>query len=223
MSWQRTHAANIARRKSSNASTVPQKVSANDMLAASYYNGIGYEAVISVLNMTGFDTQSRDTFFRHMPQAGLNIEQKADELMEEARKNFSGHIAIDCRWSSPVRAVHGTVTLVDNVNNTVIENTTLTKVGRNRPRGNFTGTSNNMETEGSHPVIKKKKHHNIFDQVKTISKDRDNKSSKLLKDLGSQNLIRFDPCHFRKNIRASFKTLFPKIKSSFTTIKMEMK
>ena len=63
-----------------------------------------------------------------------DIEQKADELMEEARKNISGHIAIDCRWSSPVRAVHGTVTLVDNVNNAVIENTTLTKVGRNRPR-----------------------------------------------------------------------------------------
>ena len=59
-----------------------------------------------------------------------------------------------------------------------------------------------METEGSHPVIKKKKHHNIFDQVKTITKDRDNKSSKLLKDIGSQNLIRFDPCHFRKNFKA---------------------
>ena len=85
MSWQRTHAANIARRKSSNASTVPQKVSANDMLAASYYNGIGYEVVKSVLNMTGFDTQSRATFFRHMPQAKLNLEQKADELMKKAR------------------------------------------------------------------------------------------------------------------------------------------
>lgn len=39
---QRTHAANIARMKSSNASIVPQKVSANDMLATSYYNGIGH-------------------------------------------------------------------------------------------------------------------------------------------------------------------------------------
>lgn len=53
-----------------------------------------------------------------------------------------------------------------------------------------------METEGNHSVIEKMKDHNIFDQVKTISKDRNNKTNKLLKDNVSDDLIIFNPVYF---------------------------
>lgn len=55
-----------------------------------------------------------------------------------------------------------------------------------------------METEGNHSVIEKMKDHNIFDQVKTISKDRNNKTNKLLKDNVSDDLIIFNPVYFGK-------------------------
>ena len=40
---------------------------------------------------------------------------------------------MDCRWSSPVRAIHGTVSAVDAVNRNVLEFAILTKNGKNRP------------------------------------------------------------------------------------------
>lgn len=94
--------------KSSNASIVPQKVSANDMLATSYYNGIGH-------------TKQGHFFHTYAPKRTKS--RTENRWANWKNNNFSGHVAIDSRWSSPVRVVHGTVTLVDNANNVVIENT----------------------------------------------------------------------------------------------------
>ena len=93
--------------------------------------------------------------------------------MEKAQENFSGHVEIDCRWSTPVRGNHGTVSAVDLETNMVIESTTLTKKGNNRPTGEYCGSSNNMETNGTISVLQKMKDHKIFDHIETISKDRE--------------------------------------------------
>lgn len=44
-----------------------------------------------IYNMTGFTTQSRSSFYNKLPKAEANLVQKAEESMNEARKNFSGH------------------------------------------------------------------------------------------------------------------------------------
>lgn len=64
-----------------------------------------------------------------------------------------------------------------------------------------------METEGNHSVIEKMKDHNIFDQVKTISKDRNNKTNKLLKDNVSDDLIIFNPVYFWKILNLTRKRI----------------
>lgn len=114
---------------------------------------------------------------------------------------------MDCRWSSPVRAIHGTVSAVDAVNRNVLEFAILTKNGKNRPTGNFDGSSNNMETFGTSIVIDKMKYHHIFSKVKKLIKDRDNKSTKLLQEIGAQDIILNDLGHYRNNFASSFDKL----------------
>lgn len=97
------------------------------MLAASFYTGVGFQQLKSIYNMAGLTTQSRSSFYNKLPIAESRLVQKAEESMEKARENFSGHVEIDCRWSTPVRGNHGTVSAVDLETNMVIESTTLTK------------------------------------------------------------------------------------------------
>ena len=203
MSWQRTHKASMARKKRTQTIQPPRKISANDMLSASFYTGTGFQTIKTIYNMAGFTTQSRSSFYNKLPKAEANLVQKAEESMNDARKNFSGHIGIDCRWSSPVRGNHGTVSAVDLMSNKVIEESTLTKVGKNRPTGNFKGASNNMETTCTLNVLQQMKDHQIFGNLESITKDRDNKSKKVIENIGPEIKIRFDPGHFRKNFKTA--------------------
>lgn len=195
-----------------------QKVKAEDMLSASYMTGCGFSTIKTIINMTGRTTESRSTFFRHQAKSEDKLVECAEQLTEEARKNFSGYAAMDCRWSSPVRAIHGTVSAVDAVNRNVLEFAILTKNGKNRPTGNFDGSSNNMETVGTSIVIDKMKYHHIFEKVKKLIKDRDNKSTKLLQEIGAHDIIANDPGHYRNNFASSFDKLALECKN-FTYLK----
>lgn len=210
MSWQKTRKATLAHienSKKQKESKQPQKISSGNMLAASYYTGNGFTSVKTILNMSGLTTQSRATFFRQQAKCEDNLIKSAEELMADAREDFSGHCAIDCRWSSPRRGIHGTVSMVDVVNHKVIEYSTMTKKGKNRPNGEYEGSPNNMETCGTSSIIEKLKNHSIFDKVKTIIKDRDNKSQKLLEEVGADDLISHDPGHFRKSFQRALQAL----------------
>lgn len=88
-----------------------------------------------------------------------------------------------------MRGIHGTVSAVDTVNHKVVEFATMTKKGKNRPTGTYDGSSNNMETHGTSIVIQQMKEHEIFDDINRIVKDRDNKSGKLLDEVGVIDLI----------------------------------
>ena len=96
---------------------------------------------------------------------------------------------------------------MDIVNHKVIEYSTMTKKGRNRPSGEYEGNPNNMETCGTSSIIAKLKNNSIFDKVKTIIKDRDNKSQKLLEEVGADNLIYHDPGHLRKSFQKALQAL----------------
>ena len=85
------------------------------MVAASYYTGAGFQTVKNIINMTGRRTQSRSTFFRCQEKSEPRLISKANELEQEACVSFSGDMALDCRWSSKGRGIHGTVTAVDTV------------------------------------------------------------------------------------------------------------
>ena len=198
MSWQRTYKATQARLQNANAKN-DEIVSAESMLAASYYTGAGFQTVKNIVNMTGRRTQSRSTFFRRQIKCEPKLISKANELEQEACKSFSGDLALDCRWSSKVRGIHGTVTAVDGVTKKVLADATLTKFGGSRPNGNFQGSSNSMETEGTKLVFKTLQERGIVDQIDTVSKDRDNKNKKLYNNYKLNNKIAFDPGHFRNS------------------------
>ena len=200
MSWQRTYKATQARLQ--NADTKNDEiVSADSMVAASYYTGAGFQTVKNIINMTGRRTQSRSTFFRCQKKSEPRLISKANELEQEACVSFSGDMALDCRWSSKVRGIHGTVTAVDTVTKKVLADATLTKFGGSRPNGNFDGSTNSMETEGTKLVFKTLQQRGINGQIKTISKDRDNKNKKLYKEYELNDKIAFDPGHFRNSFK----------------------
>lgn len=210
MSWQRTRKATLAHMQNAQKNKeIPQlqKVPAGNMLAASYYTGNGFDSIKTILNMSGMCTQSRATFYRQQEKCEKNVIKYAEKTMEDAREEFSGNMAIDCRWSSPRNGIHGTVSAVDTVNHKVIEYYTMTKEGKNRPNGTYEGSPNNMETIGTSSIISQLKHHNIFEKVEKIIKDRDNKSKKLLEEVGVEELIYNDPGHFRKSFKKSLQSL----------------
>lgn len=68
-----------------------------------------------------------------------------------------------------------------------IEESTLTKIGENRPIGNFKGASNNMEIICILNVLEKMKDHQIFGKLESITKDRENKSKKCNRKYWSRN------------------------------------
>lgn len=75
--------------------------------------GTGYSTVKTILNMTGQETESRSTFFRHQAVSEEKLVDCAEQLAEKAHSLFSGNISMDCRWSSPVRGLHIVVSAVD--------------------------------------------------------------------------------------------------------------
>lgn len=170
MSWQRTYKATIAKKmyNSETPTQTNQKVKAEDMLAFSFMTGAGYQTVKTILNMSGRETESRSTYFRHQAESEERLIECAEKLTEKARSHFSGNVAMDCRWSSPVRGIHGVVSAVDTDTLEVLEFAILTKKGKNRPTGNYDGASNNMETIiiGTSMVIDQMKKHRIFEKNK---------------------------------------------------------
>ena len=116
-----------------------------DMLAGTYMTGTGYSTVKTILNMPRQETESRSTFFRHQAVCEEKLMNCAEQLTQKARDHFSGNVSMDCRWSSPVRGIHGVVSAVDTETLEVLEFAILTKKGRNRPTGNYEDASNKME------------------------------------------------------------------------------
>ena len=70
-----------------------------------------------------------------------------------------------------------------------------------------------METVGTSIVIDKMKYHHIFAKVKKLIKDRDNKSTKLLQEIGAQDIILNDPGQYRNNFAFSLDKLALKCKN----------
>lgn len=80
MSWQRTHKAVQAKRSKSLNQTQFKgtKVKAGDMLAATYMTGSGFSTIKIVLNMAGYQTQSRATYFRHEAECEESLVECAE-------------------------------------------------------------------------------------------------------------------------------------------------
>ena len=210
MYWQRTYKATQARKRSPNHEETfgsNEKVPANSMLAASYYTGVGYQDVKSIINITGRSTQSRATYFRHQKECEKNLKTKSNELQCVACQRFSGNLSLDCRWSSKTRGIHGTVSAIDEETDEVLATATLTKFHPSRPEGNFGGSSNAMETEGTKKVMSILEERGVVDQIKNISKDRDNKNKKTYSNYNLNQKIRYDPGHFRNSFKTALKKM----------------
>ncbi|KAK8866866.1 hypothetical protein M9Y10_009834 [Tritrichomonas musculus] len=148
MSWQRTYKATQARRLYRRSFPIHEetfgsneKVSANSIQGSSYYTGVGYQDVKSIMNITGRPKQSRATFFRHQKECEKNLKAKTNELECASFHRFSGNLSIDCGWSSKVKGIHGTVSAADEETDEVLATVTLTEFHPSRPEGNFCGSS----------------------------------------------------------------------------------
>ena len=140
--------------------------------------------------MAGMNTQSRATYYRNEAKCEKKIVQCAKNSALKAQDNFSGHMSIDGRWSTPRNGVHGTVSAVDNRNHQVIAFETVSKEGKNRPTGFFRGSSNNMETEGTRLILDSFEKNQFLNKIETITKDRDNKGKKVYENAKCSNLIK---------------------------------
>lgn len=199
MSRQRTLEASAARRNSSKPP--PQAVTAEEMVAVSYYNGVRFADVKSFINMINRNTQSRATFFRKQAKAEEKIIQCENKLTADSREKFSGNFSIDRRWSNLKFGLHGTVMTVDPINHEVLEFSTWTKEVKNSVSGDYKGSSNIMETVGTSNVLHKLQDHKILQNTKTICKDRDNHSLKVYVEMKCQHLIVNDLNHSRKSFK----------------------
>lgn len=103
--------------------------------------------------------------------------------------------------------MHRMVTAIDQESHQVIEFCTLIKDGVHRVDSNYDGSSN-METVCTTEIIKRLKEHEIFDSIHTITKDRDNSTSKLIKDVGSEDLLTYDHGHYRKSFENALDKFF---------------
>ena len=76
------------------------------------------------------------------------------------------------------------------------------KFGGNRFNPNCNLPSNMMETSGSISILQEFKDEGLLDSIKTITRDRENKSEAIFEKFGIKDKQRHDPGHFRNNFKS---------------------
>lgn len=207
------HMRNAALRHEEEAEGEPiKKVTAQEMVAASIYTGTTYTQQRDSLMFFNIKPGSHSSFYRKLKDSEDNIRAATDESTKRARANFSGAAAIDCRWSHRVRATQGTVILADTESpkRSVLARETLVLEGGGRQNPNFAGHSGNMETEGTERMFKKLDDEGFLPQIKSITRDRDNKSGKILDKYGIRDREFHDPGHYKKSFSNIFSSFIKK-------------
>lgn len=199
------HMKNAAERKKQSLMEVDQPIayiSAAEMVASSIYTGTTFKQQHDSLLMLNIQPASHSSFYRKQKDAEEKIKNAVDQSTAKARNNFSGHAAIDCRWSHRIRAPQGTVIMADTANprRPVIARETLVIKGGGRVNPNYDGLPGNMETDGTDRMFGKLQEEGFLSEIITITRDRDNKSGKILDKYGIRDREFHDPGHYKKNL-----------------------
>lgn len=177
------------------------RVSAAEMVAASLYTGTTYQQQSDSLMMMNIQPGSRSSFFRCQKAAEPKIKAAADESTAKARKNFSGAAALDCRWSHRIRGQQGTIIMADieSPQRSILARETLVTNGGGRQNPNYDGLPGNMESVGTDRMLNKAQNEGFLEKITSITRDRDNKSGKILDKYGIRDREFHDPGHYKKN------------------------
>lgn len=179
----------------------PIKVPAEDMVAAALYTGTTFQQQHDSLLMMGLIPESRSSFYRKQKVSVENIKQATEASMKSARERFSGNAAIDGRWAHRVRSPQGTVIMADtsSEDRAVLWRENLICEGGGRKNPNYTGSPGNMETEGTRRMFTKLYNEGFLEKIDTITRDRDNKSGKIMNQFDIRERELHDPGHVKKS------------------------
>ena len=188
------------------------KVSAAEMVAASLYTGMTYAQQHDSLQMMNIIPSSRSSCFRKLKEVESKIKEATDASTQRARDEFSGFAAIDGRWSHRIRASEGSVILADikSPERKVLARETLILDGGGRQNPNYSGHPGNMESEGTERMFQKLANEGFLDKITVLTRDRDNKSGKILEKYGLSDREYHEPGHNKKNFSSIFEKFFKK-------------
>ena len=186
------------------------KISAESIVTASYFTGVPFKALTDAYAICGVKTESLRKCYTIQKEATPKIIEKANECISSAQQNFSGAMQIDTRWSHRRNAAQGLTTAVDAVSRKIVGRSHQVRYGGNRFNPNCQIPSNMMESYGSTEVLQEFKDRGLLDKIKTVTRDRDNKSESIFEKFGIADRQRHDPGHFRKNFRVLWNSFVAK-------------
>ena len=177
------------------------KISSEAIVTASYFTGTPFKALTDACKICGVKTESLRKCYTVQKASAPKIIEKANECIRSAQQSFSGEMQIDTRWSHRRNASQGLTTAFDPVSRKVVGRSHQVRFGGNRFSPNCQVPSNMMESLGSTEVLQEFKDRGLLDQIKAVTRDRDNKSETIFATFGIADKQRHDPGHFRKNFR----------------------
>ena len=111
---------------------------------------------------------------------------------------------MDTRWSHTRKATQGLTTAIVSKTGLIVGRSHQVHYGGNRFMPNTDVPSNMMESVGVADILNDFNKKGILNLIKSMTRDRDNKSEAIFESFGIFEKQRHDPGHFRKNFRTMF-------------------
>ena len=180
----------------------------NMMVLSGIMEGTGYEAQKRTSLRYGLKPVSKSTYFRRQANI-LPIISKVvnDDCEKYAEKIKPGApLAIDAAWNHPRHGSSATISMIDLEQDKVVAAISLSKE-KGQFQGNYIGSSNNMESQGISKVLDKVSN-SIREKNVKIAHDNDNRTSKILKNVGYDIQESLDLGHAQQELKRKAKKHF---------------
>ena len=157
--------------------------------------GCGFKEVVKASIAQNLKPPSESTYHRHMKKMGDKVIESVDKSCDKYAKKIENgtRVTFDCRWNHPKNGSIATVSVIDANQAKVVSYYTVVKNTKSL-KGNFSGSSTNMESEGLDKAL-------AILKPSTPGKklygghDHDNKSGKIIAQCGIDMKEEFDPGH----------------------------
>ena len=170
--------------------------------------GTGYEAQKRQQLRMGMQPPGKSTFYREQQTVMDNIITHVQRGCHTYAQRIQpkAHISVDAAWNHRRNGSSATVSAIDLEQDKVVGAAVVSKP-KGYFKGNFKGASNNMETEGVRRVLKDLED-KIRDKNATVVHDHDNKTSKILREVGYPIHETYDKGHAVQELKRTANELF---------------
>ena len=186
----------------------PTKANVDMMVLSGIMEGNSYASQKRQVNRLNMIAPAKSTYYRHQSAISKSIVNAAKETIFDAASNIKNNpsLATDGQWNHKRHGSAANITTIDTEQNKVVAWSHISK-SKGSFIGNYTGSSNNMESAGVENNIKQLAPF-IADKSPTIIHDHDNKTSKLLKNAGFNIQESLDPGHAKQELQRNANSHF---------------